>query len=136
MTFIDDCTRMTWLYQLKHKDDMFSVFQSFYTMILIQFSAKIQILRSNNGGEYVNKKFQDYFATHGLLHETSCDQTPQQNGVTERKNRLILEIACALLLGAHMLSRYWDDAITRAVYLLNHMPSKSGAVQGPIAGSF
>ena len=64
VTFIDDCTRMIWLYLLKHKDDVFSVFQSFHTMI--------QTLRSNNGGEYVNKKFQDYFATHGLFNETSC----------------------------------------------------------------
>ena len=71
MTFIDDCTRMTWLYLLKHKDDVFSVFQSFHIMIQTQFSAKIQILRSDNGGEYVKKNFQDYFATYGLLHETS-----------------------------------------------------------------
>ena len=63
VTFIDDCTRMTWLYLLKRKDDVFSVFQSFHTMI--------QILCSDNGGEYVNKKFQDYFATYGLLHEMS-----------------------------------------------------------------
>ena len=77
VTFINDCTHMTWLYLLKHKDDVFSVFQSFHTMIQTQFSAKIQILRSDNGGEYVNKKFQDYFATYGLLHETSCAQTPQ-----------------------------------------------------------
>ena len=124
MIFIDDFTRMTWLYLLKHKDDVFSVFQSFHTMIQTQFSAKIQILRSNNGGEYVNKKFQDYFATHGLLHKMSCAQTPQQNGVAKRKNWLILETARALLLGAHVPSRYWDDAITKVVYLLNCMPSK------------
>ncbi|RVW24808.1 Retrovirus-related Pol polyprotein from transposon TNT 1-94 [Vitis vinifera] len=44
--------------------------------------------------------------------------------VAERKNRLILETACALLLEAHVLSRYWDDAIAKTVYLLNRMPSK------------
>ncbi|KAL6346427.1 hypothetical protein AAG906_033223 [Vitis piasezkii] len=64
-------------------------------------------------------KFQDYFATHSLLHEMSCAQTPQQNGVAERKNRLILETTHALLLGAHVPSRYWDDAIATTVYLLN-----------------
>ena len=57
VTFIDDYTHMTWLYLLKHKDDVFSVFQFFHTMIQTQFSAKIQILHSHNGGEYVNKKF-------------------------------------------------------------------------------
>ena len=120
VTFINDCT----LYMLKQKDDVFSVFQSFHTMIQTQFSANIQILRFNNSGEYVNKKFQDYFATHGLLHKNSCAQTPQKNGVAERKNQLILETARALLLGAHVPSRYWDDAIATTVYLLNRMPSK------------
>ena len=120
VTFIDDCTCMTWLYL----DDVFNVFQSFHTMIQTQFSAKIQILHSDNGGEYVNKKFQDYFATHGLLHETSCAQTPQQNGVAKGKNRLILEIAHALLLGAQVPSRYWDDAIAMTIHLLNRIPSK------------
>ena len=62
--------------------------------------------------------------TNGLLHKTSCAQTPQQNGVAKRKNRLILETARALLLRAHVLSRYWDDAIAMVVYLLNRMPSK------------
>ncbi|RVW83709.1 Retrovirus-related Pol polyprotein from transposon TNT 1-94 [Vitis vinifera] len=52
-----------------------------------------------------------------------CSNT-QQNGVAERKNRLILETARALLLGAHVPSRYWDDAIATTMYLLNRMPSK------------
>jgi transposase InsO family protein len=88
--FVDDCTRMTWLYLLKHKNEVLSTFQSFHTMVQTQFSAKVQILRSDNGGEYVNHQFQTYFQHHGLLHETSCPQTPQQNGVAERKNRHIL----------------------------------------------
>ncbi|KAL6337829.1 hypothetical protein AAG906_002294 [Vitis piasezkii] len=86
--------------------------------------AKIQVIRSDNGGEYVNKKFQDYFATHGLLHKTSCAQTPQQNGIAERKNRLILETARALLLGAHVPSRYWDDAIATTGYRCYHPTTK------------
>ena len=124
VTFIDDCTRMTWLYLLKHKDEVFGVFQAFHAMIQTQFSAKAQILRSDNGGEYINQEFQAYFQTNGLFHETSCTQTPQQNGVAERKNRHILETARALLIGANVPSRYWDDAVCTAVHLLNRMPSK------------
>ena len=55
--FIDDCTRMTWLYLLNQKDEVFVVFQSFHTMVQTQFSAKIKILLSDNGGEYVNQQF-------------------------------------------------------------------------------
>ena len=77
VVFVDDYTRMTWLYLLKHKDEVFAVFQSFHTMVQTQFSTKIKILRSDNGGEYVNHQFQAYFNSHGLLHETSCSRTPQ-----------------------------------------------------------
>lgn len=109
---------------MKNKHDVFGIFQSFHSMIKTQFSAKLQILRSDNGGEYVNNEFQEYFRTHGLHHETTCSQTPQQNGIAERKNRHILETARALLTAAHVPRRYWTDAVVTAVYLLNRMPSR------------
>ena len=68
---------MTWLYVMKHKHDVFNIFQMFHTLIQTQFSAKIRILRSDNGGEYVNQEFHHYFKTHGIVHETTCPQTPQ-----------------------------------------------------------
>ena len=55
--FVDDCTRMTWLYLLKHKDEVFAAFQSFHTMVQTQFSTKMKILHSDNGGEYFNQQF-------------------------------------------------------------------------------
>ncbi|XP_010263164.1 PREDICTED: uncharacterized protein LOC104601508 [Nelumbo nucifera] len=122
--FVDDCTRMTWLYLLKHKDEVLTVFQSFHMMVKTQFTSQIQVLRSDNGGEYMNQRFQDYFRIHGLLHETSCPQTPQQNGIAERKNRYILETAHALLLGAHVPNRHWVDVVATAMHLLNRMPSR------------
>ncbi|RVX05485.1 Retrovirus-related Pol polyprotein from transposon RE1 [Vitis vinifera] len=102
------------------------------TTRLTQFSARIKILRSDNGGEYVNQQFQTYFNNHGILHETSCSQTPQQNGIAERKNRHILETAHALLINAHVPNRYWSDAVTTAVYLLNRMPTKVLQFQTPL----
>ncbi|BBH05273.1 ABC-2 type transporter family protein [Prunus dulcis] len=82
-----------------------------------QFNARIQILRSDNGGEFVNHDFQTYFQTHGIIHETTCPQTPQQNGVAERKNRHLLETARALLIGGHVPRHHWDDAVVTAVHL-------------------
>lgn len=61
---------------LNGKMEVFGVFQSFHVMIQTQFSAKIKALRTDNGGEYVNTNFQAYFRRHGLIHETSCSQTP------------------------------------------------------------
>ena len=58
VTFIDDCTRMTWLYLMKHKNEVFNKFRSFHTMIKTQYSAILKILRSDNGEEYVSYEFQ------------------------------------------------------------------------------
>ena len=68
--FVDDYTRMTWIYLLKHKNEALSMFRSFHVMIQTQFSAKIQILRSDNDGEYANRGFHYYFQYHGIHHET------------------------------------------------------------------
>ena len=121
--FVDDCTRMTWLYLMKNKDEVFSVFCSFHEMVKTQYSATIRILRSDNGGEYMHRDFKNYFSHHGLIHETTCPQTPQQNGIAERKNRHILETARAILLGAHVPNHFWTDAVTTTVHLINRMPS-------------
>ncbi|CAL8151472.1 unnamed protein product [Prunus armeniaca] len=96
---------------------------SFHKQMKTQFNAHIQILRSDNGGEFVNHDFQTYFQQHEIIHETTCPQTPQQNGVAERKNRHLLETARALLIGAHVPRHHWDDAIVTAVHLINRMPS-------------
>ena len=130
--FIDDCTHMTWLYLLKHKDEVLGVFKSFHAMVQTQFSAKVQVLRSDSGGEYVNHQFREYFQQHGIIHETSCPQTPQQNGIVERKNRHVLETARALLFGGHAPTRFWVNTVTIVVYLLNRMPSKVLDFQTPL----
>ncbi|KAM2798566.1 hypothetical protein COP1_003513 [Malus domestica] len=124
VTFVDDCTRVTWLYTMKQKSDVGQIFQQFYRMIGNQFSLPIKVLRSDNGGEYLNFELSQFFAEHGILHETTCPQTPQQNGVAERKNRHILETTRALLIGAHAPHAYWANAVTYSVYLLNRMPSR------------
>ena len=132
IVFVDDCTRMTWLYLMKSKDEVFSIFQSFHAMIRTQFAACVKVIRSDNGKEFVNNKFRTYFQEHGITHETSCSYTPQQNGIAERKNRHILETARALLLDTNVPSRYWDDALTTAIYFLNRMPSKILKFKTPV----
>lgn len=88
--FIDDCTRMTWLYLLKHKDEVGIMFETFYVMVRTQYSTTIQVLHCDNGGKYVNHQLQTYFTQHGLIHETLCPQTPQQTSVIKQKNMNLL----------------------------------------------
>lgn len=130
--FIDDCTRMTWIYFLKHKSEVFDKFVHFYHLIQTQFQKQIQILRSDNGGEFVNKSMQKFFSEHGLIHQTTCPNTPQQNGVAERKNRFLLEITRALMLESHVPTSFWPEAVATATYLANRLPTKILNFRTPI----
>ena len=58
-----------------------------------------------------------------ILHQTSCVDTPAQNGVVERKNRHLLETARALSFNMHVPKHLWADAISTACFLINRMPS-------------
>ena len=62
-------------------------------------------------------------SSQGIIHQSTCPHTPQQNGVVERKNRHLVETAHTLLLHANVPFHFWGDAILTACYLINHMPS-------------
>jgi hypothetical protein len=87
VTFIDDYSRFTWVYFLRSKAEVFSIFQTFVAYVETQFSTCVKILRSDSGGEYMSHAFQSFLQQKGILSQHSCPYTPQQNGVAERKNR-------------------------------------------------
>ena len=62
---------------------------------------------------------------HGTIHQTTCSDTPQQNGVAERKNCHLLEVFRASLIEAHMPLSYWGHTLTFAAYLINRVPSST-----------
>ena len=75
IVFVDDCTRMTWLYAMKHKSDVSQIFRQFYRMVENQYSLPIKVLQSYNGGKYLNAELSQIFQQHDILHETTCPQT-------------------------------------------------------------
>jgi hypothetical protein len=90
LTIVDDHSRVVWVYLIKSKDEVFGVFCSFIHLISTQFGDKIKVVRSDNGTEFVNRKMNDMFSDLGIIHQTSCAHTPQQNGIAERKHRHLL----------------------------------------------
>jgi len=132
LLFVDDFSRMTWVYFLKHKSEVPDKFYAFYQMIHTQFGKKIQVLRSDNGGEFVNKSMQEFLRENGLIHQTSCPNTPQQNGVVERKNRKLLEMTRAMIFDAQVPTRVWPEAVATSAYLLNRLPSQTLSHQTPL----
>ena len=122
VSFIDDYSKYTWIYLLKHKSQVFQVFHNFQSLVERKFGRKILSVQSDWGGEY--EKFNSFFQRIGISHHVSCPHAHQQNGSAERKHRHIVEVGLALLANASMPLKFWDEAFLTATYLINLLPSK------------
>jgi hypothetical protein len=85
----------------------------------------LKCLRSDNGGEYCNKEFDDYYSYHGIRREKTVPRTQKENGVLERMNRTIMGRARSMRLHADFPLQFWADAVDTIVYLINIGPSTS-----------
>ncbi|WVZ03114.1 hypothetical protein V8G54_023920 [Vigna mungo] len=98
-----------------------------------QFSSKIKILRFD---KYTSHLFQEFLQSNGILSQRSCPPTPQQNGVAKRKNRHLLDVVRTFLLESHVPSRFWCEALSTAVHLINRLPSPSIRNESPFTRLF
>ena len=124
----DDFIRCTWVYLLKHKSETQSLFPKFATMVSTQFDCKIKTIRSDNRTDFFLKAF---FHSNGILHQLSCVDTPQQNGIAKRKHQHILNVAKALKFQSKLPLCFWDDCILIAVHLINRIPFKALGNKSP-----
>ncbi|MCO5586254.1 hypothetical protein L7F22_040193 [Adiantum nelumboides] len=122
VTFIDDYSRKVWLSCIKQKSDVFAVFQNFKACVEKESGQYIKTLRSYGGGEYFSHEFINFLSEHGIRRQTTCKYTPQQNGVAERKNGYIAEVARSMLNEMHVPLFYWADAVITATYIMNRCP--------------
>ncbi|GJW30331.1 putative RNA-directed DNA polymerase [Tanacetum coccineum] len=129
LTVLDDFSRAVWVYLLKNKFEVFEYIESFIKMIFTQFGVNIKILRSDNGTEFVNNKMAVLFTSLGIIHQTSYSYIPQQNGITKRKNRHLLNVARSILFQGGIPLSMWPECVLTATYLINRLPSSvlSGA---------
>uniref|UniRef100_W4VRQ4 Putative retrovirus-related pol polyprotein from transposon tnt n=1 Tax=Corethrella appendiculata TaxID=1370023 RepID=W4VRQ4_9DIPT len=132
LTFIDDKSRKIFVYFLKTKSqwEVCEKFQHFLNMAERQSGQQLKILRTDNGSEYVNHKFQEILSQKGIVHQKTNVYTPQQNGMAERNNRSIVEKARCMLADANLPKPFWAEAVNYSVYLLNRSPS-SGTNKTP-----
>ncbi|CAL9226810.1 unnamed protein product, partial [Arabidopsis halleri] len=121
LTIVDDHSRAVWLYLLPDKTQVARHLRDFLALIERQFSKKVKSIRSDNGSEFMC--LTRFFEEQGIVHETSCVHTPQQNGRVERKHRHILNVARALRFHANLPIDYWGECILTASYLINRTPS-------------
>ncbi|KAJ3704232.1 hypothetical protein LUZ61_007937 [Rhynchospora tenuis] len=93
-------------------------------MVNTQFGKCVKCVRSDNGLEFQSNNIMNFYAENGVLHQTSCVYTPQQNGRVERKHRHILNVARALRFQAHLPIEFWGECVLTAAYLINRTPTQ------------
>ena len=121
--FVDDGSRVTYFYLMKERSELYSIFKLFYMEIKTQINASLRIIWSNNGREYFHPSLSQFFYDHGIIHQSSCPHTPQQNGVVERKMHHLLEVTRALKFHMCVPKSYWSEAVLTTYHLINRMPS-------------
>lgn len=121
--FVDDFSRMTFIYFLKHKNEALKCFKEFKAMAENQTNRKVKIVRSDNGKEFCNSSFEAYLKEMGIIHQKSNPYTPEQNSLCERQNRSVVEKARCMLYDAELDKKFWAEACHTAVYLHNRTVS-------------
>lgn len=119
VTLIDDFSRFTVIRLLSHKSEVESCIKQFVEMVKNKFNKKPKVIRSDRGGEYTGKVLGDYLKSEGIQSQLTTAYSPQQNGVAERKNRSIIEMARCMLLNANLPHTFWGEAVSTAVYIQN-----------------
>ena len=104
---------------IAHKDKTFFLFQKFVKKVCIEKNATILSIRSDHGIEFKNSQFEKFYSEHGISHNFSAPRTPQQNGIIERRNRTLEEMACTMLCENNLPRYFWAEAMNTACYILN-----------------
>jgi len=120
ITALDDYSHFTWIILCKSKSEVQNHVQNFIIMIENQFNCKVKTVRTDNGPEFL---MPDIYSSKGIEYQTSCVETPQQNGRVERKHQHILNVARALLFQSKLPKQFWSYSVLHAVYIINRIPT-------------
>ncbi|GJV73070.1 retrotransposon protein, putative, ty1-copia subclass [Tanacetum coccineum] len=124
VTFTDDFSRYGYVYLLKHKHEVFETFKVFQKEVENQLGKTIKSLRSDRGGEYMSQEFLDHLKDHGIIAHRTPPYTPQHNGVSERRNRTLLDMVRSMMSQTTLPKSFWDYALETAARILNMVPTK------------
>ncbi|GJU70685.1 retrovirus-related pol polyprotein from transposon TNT 1-94 [Tanacetum coccineum] len=117
LVIVDDYSRYTWTHFLRSKDETPRVLIDFLTLVQRGLHAQVTTNRTDKGTKFINKTLHLYFAKDGIRHETSTAQTPEQNGVVERRNRTLVEAARTMLSTAKVPLFFWAKQLQQHILL-------------------
>ena len=95
---------------MQKKDQTFSKFCEFKSLVEKESGKKVKALRSDNGGEYISNEFKDFYIREGIRRELIAPHNPQQNGVVERNNRMIVGATRVMLHDQGLPMHLWEEA--------------------------
>jgi hypothetical protein len=125
---LDDFNRYMWIELLRSKDEALFFLKKIKQRAKVEHEGRLEALRTDRGGEFNSISFTVFCNEEGIKHYTTAPYSPQQNGVVERRNQSVVEMARCMLKTKRVPSKFWGEAVTTAVYVLNRCPTKS--VQG------
>jgi transposase InsO family protein len=125
LLMVDDFSRYMWLELLATKDEAFVAFKKVKCAAEMESGRQLKVFRTDRGGEFKSGVFTVYCTEQGIKRNTTAPYTPQQNGVVERRNQSVVEMARCLMKSMQVPAQYWGEAVKVAVYLLNRSPTKS-----------
>ena len=125
ITFTDDSSRNTHLYLLRKKSDTFSAYKSFKAWAEVHHNAPIKVLHSDRGGEYLSEQFINHLAAAGTEQKLTVHDTPEENGIAERLNGVLLERVRALLHASGLPKSLWGEAARHVIWLKNRTSTKA-----------
>jgi transposase InsO family protein len=97
LVIVDDYSRFTWVFFLQEKSQTQETLKRFLRQAQNEFGLMMKKIRSDNGTKFRNSQIESFLEEEGIKHEFSSPYTPQQNGVVERKNRTLLDMARTML---------------------------------------
>ncbi|GJT27578.1 retrovirus-related pol polyprotein from transposon TNT 1-94 [Tanacetum coccineum] len=119
LVIVDDYSRYTWTHFLRSKDETPGVLIDFLTLVQRGLHAQVTTVRTDKGTEFLNKSLHAYFAKEGIRHKMSIAQTPEQNGIVERRNHTLVEAAQTMLSAAKVPLFFWAEAIATTCFTQN-----------------
>ncbi|GJT50890.1 putative ribonuclease H-like domain-containing protein [Tanacetum coccineum] len=132
ITFTDDYSRYGYVYLLKHKHEVFEKFKVFKNEVGNQLGKTIKAIRSDRGGEYISQEFKDYLKANGIVQQLTPPYTPQHNGVSERRNRTLLDMVRSMMNLTTFPLSFWDYALECYTAILNMKRLISQEISGRV----
>ncbi|KAJ9546459.1 hypothetical protein OSB04_019002 [Centaurea solstitialis] len=125
ITFTDDFSRYGYVYLMRHKSETFEKFKEYQNEVQNLLDKRIKFLRSDRGGEYLSDEFDNHLMECGIVSQLTPPYTPQMNGVSERRNRTLLDMVRTMMCHSSLPISFWGHALETAAHILNRAPTKS-----------